>query len=204
MRAVNLLPEDTSSRKIANPGALPIAGAAATLVAVGAVFALAHSESGTVATRQARVDELKQQLASVPTPRTAGSTAGAAILGSRDSRTAAVQAALKSRVPWDVLLRQVAQILPDGTWLDGMQLAAPVTGATAAAAAADPTAPATSGITITGYTTDAAQVAIIMQRLAALPSLADIKLQPSAKARIGDKSYFKFGIGANVATGGPS
>ena len=63
MRAVNLLPENTSSRRIGRPSGVAVAGAAATLAAVGAVVVLSHGESVTVASRQARVDDLQLQLA---------------------------------------------------------------------------------------------------------------------------------------------
>ena len=110
MRAVNLLPENTSSRRIGRPSGVAVAGAAATLAAVVAVVVLSHGESVTVASRQARVDELQLQLARVPVPKTATNASGATILTSRDSRTAAVEAALNGRVPWDILLGQVARV----------------------------------------------------------------------------------------------
>ncbi len=203
MRAVNLLPEDTKSRRLGMPGAVPVAGAAATLAAVGVIMALAHVESGTVASRQARVDDLQQQLSRVPTQMSATSTAGSAILTSHDSRTAAVEAALKARVPWDTVLRQLALILPEGTWLDGLQLAAPgASVAGAPAAAPDPAATPTSGVVITGYTASAASLALVLQRISAVPSLTSVKLQPSQVTTLGKKSLFKFAIGANIATGG--
>jgi Tfp pilus assembly protein PilN len=204
MRAVNLLPENTSSRRIGMPSGMAVAGAAATVAAVGAVVVLAHGESVTVASRQAHVDDLQQQLARVPAPKTATNASGAAILTSRDSRTAAVEAALNGRVPWDVLLNQVARVLPDGTWLDSMQLAAPGASTTpgVAPAAATPGTPSASGIVITGYTANAASLALVLQRLTAVPSLTDVKLQPSQISVVGKKTMFKFAIGANVAGGG--
>ena len=190
MRAVNLLPENTSSRRIGRPSGVAVAGAAATLAAVGAVVVLSH--------------DLQLQLARVPVPKTATNASGATILTSRDSRTAAVEAALNGRVPWDILLGQVARVLPDGTWLDSMQLAAPGASTTpgVAPAAATPGTPTPSGIVITGYTANAASLALVLQRLTAVPSLTDVKLQPSQSSVLGNKTLFKFAIGANVAGGG--
>ena len=203
MRAVNLLPENTSSRRIGRPSGVAVAGAAATLAAVGAVVVLSHGESVTVSSRQARVDDLQQQLARVPVPKTATNASGATILTSRDSRTAAVEAALTGRVPWDILLGQVARVLPEGTWLDSMQLAAPGASTTPGVApvAATPGTPTPSGIVITGYTANAASLALVLQRLTAVPSLTDVKLQPSQTSVLGQKTFFKFAIGANVAGG---
>ena len=132
-------PRTPSSRRIGRPSGVAVAGAAATLAAVGAVVVLSHGESVTVASRQARADDLQQQLARVPVPKTATNASGATILTSRDSRTAAVEAALDGRVPWDVLLGQVARVLPEGTWLDSMTLAAPGASTTPGVAPAAPT-----------------------------------------------------------------
>lgn len=204
MRAVNLLPEDTKPRSIGKPNGVVVAGAAATLVAAGAVVVLAQAESGTVASRQARVYDLQGQLARVHTPKTATSASGAAVLTSQVSRTAAVEAAIKARVPWDVVLRQVALVLPEGTWLDSVQLAAPGASTTPGVAptVATPGTPTPSGVVITGYTASAATLAVVLQRLSAVPSLTDVKLQPSQVAVVGKKTLFKFSIGANIAGGG--
>lgn len=200
MRAVNLLPEESKSYRTGIPGAIPVAGAAAALVAVGVVAVLAHVESGAVASKQARLNDLQQQLSRVQTPRSAGSAAGAALLTSRGARVAAVEAALKGRVPWDTVMRQVALVLPEDTWLDGLQLAPPAD-ASAVATAAVPTAPA-SGVTITGYTASPASLARVLQRLSVVTSLTDVKLVTSQSVTFGKKIVFQFSIGANIATQG--
>jgi Tfp pilus assembly protein PilN len=200
MRAVNLLPEDTSSRRLGKGSVVPIAGTAAALVAIGAVGAFAHVESGTIADRQARLNDLQQQLALVKAkPTQSASTAGAALLTSRDARVAALNSALTNRVPWEVVLRQLAAVLPADTWLDSLSMTTP-TSATPADTAATPGAPAASGVTLTGFTTSPETLARVLQRLSVIPSLSDIKLMSSQRATVGKRNPYQFSISANITT----
>jgi hypothetical protein len=179
-----------------------LAGTAAALLAIGAVAALAHVESGTVADRQAQLSELQRQLALVqakPTP--SASTAGAALLTSRDARVAALNSALTGRVPWELVLRQLAAVLPEDTWFDSLVMNAP-TAATAAAAVATPGVPPASGVTLTGYTSSPETLARVLQRLTVVTSLSDVKLTTSQRTAVGKKNPFKFTITANIATSG--
>jgi Tfp pilus assembly protein PilN len=203
MRAVNLLPEETSSRRrLGKPGVVPIAGTAAALLAIGTIAALAHVESGTVADKQARLDDLQQQLALVQAkPTRKASTATVTLLTSRDARIAALNSALTGRVPWELVLRQLAAVLPEDTWFDSLLMNAPVA-ATPADPAATPGTPATSGVTLTGYTTSPATLARVLQRLSVVTSLSDVKLTSSQRAVVGKKNLYQFTIGANIALSG--
>jgi Tfp pilus assembly protein PilN len=203
MRAVNLLPEDSNSSRFSKPGTVPIVGTAAALLAIGAVAALAHVESGTVADKQARVNDLQQQLSQVQTPAPTAGTAGAVLLTSRDGRIAALNAALTGRVPWESVLRQLAAVLPDDTWFDSLAMTSP---SAAAPAGTPPAAGAavSSGVTLTGYTASPESLARVLQRLGVVPSLSDVKLTTSQRATVGKKEMFQFTITANIATGGAS
>ena len=134
MRAVNLLPEDTNASRFGKPGTVPIAGTAAALLAIGAVAALAHVESGSVSDKQARLNDLQQQLSQVQKPAATAGKAGAVLLTSRDGRIAALNSALTGRVPWETVLHQLAAVLPDDTWFDSLAMNSP----TAAVAGAAP------------------------------------------------------------------
>jgi Tfp pilus assembly protein PilN len=208
MRAVNLLPEDTSARRVGRPGMIPVAGAGAALLAVGAVVALAHVQSGKISDNQARLDSLTQQLAGAQTPSNSASTAGAALLTSRDARLAALTSALTGRVPWDVVMRQLAAVLPADTWLDNLSMNAPGLGDPAGAAPAAATgataAATTTGVTISGYTASPESLARVIQRLSIVPSLTDVKLASSqvTPPGTGTKESFQFTINANIATPG--
>jgi Tfp pilus assembly protein PilN len=204
MRAVNLLPEDTNARRIGKPGLVPVVGTAATLAAIGLVVGLAHVESGTVSSKQARLDSLKQQLASVQAPTQTASNAGAALLSSRDARMGALNSALAARIPWDVVLHQLGAVMPADTWLDSLQMTSPTaaTAAGAPAAAVAPGAPVATGVTITGYTPTPESLARVLQRLGVITSLVDLKLTSSTRTTIGNKDVFQFSISANIATPG--
>jgi Tfp pilus assembly protein PilN len=201
MRAVNLLPEGTNARRVGMPGVVPIAGTAAAIVAVGVVAALAHVESGAVATKQGQLNDLQRQLALVQaTPTPSAGTAGVALLTSRDARIAALNSALTGRVPWELVLRQVAAVLPADTWFDSLLMNAP--NAATAAAAAVPGAAAASGVTLTGYTTSPETLARVLQRLSVVTSLTDVKLTTSQRIAFGKKNPYQFTITANIATSG--
>src|SRR5690348_13861239 len=154
MRAVNLLPEDTTARRIPKNAVVPAAGAFAALIAAGAVGVIAHSESGSVASKQRNLDELKAQLSRVQASKPSANATTAALLSSRDARLAALDTVLKARVPWQTMLRQLAVVLPSDTWLDSLNLTSPLSTDPAAtpAAPADPTAAqaAPTDVVITG------------------------------------------------------
>jgi Tfp pilus assembly protein PilN len=201
MRAVNLLPEDSNSSRFGKPGTVPIAGTAAALLAIGVVAGLAHVESGTVASKQARLADLQQQLSQVQTPTPTAGTAGAVLLTSRDGRIAALNTALTGRVPWETVLHQVAAVLPEDTWFDSLAMNSP----TAAAPAGTPPAvgaAATSGVTLTGYTASPDSLARVLQRLSVVTSLTDVKLTTSQRTTVGKKDMFQFTITANISTSG--
>lgn len=209
MRAVNLLPEETNARRIPKNAVVPAAGAAAALIAAGAVGFIAHSESSSVASKQRNLDELKVQLSHVQASVPSTNAATAALLSSRDARLTALDAVLKSRVPWQTMLRQISLVLPADTWLDGLTLNAPLTGDAAAAAASAPTgataaAPAPTDVVITGYTSSAAALARVLQRLSVVPSLSDVTLTTSQAVQRGKKTVFQFSISAALATPGGS
>jgi Tfp pilus assembly protein PilN len=202
MRAVNLLPEDTKARRVPKSAVAPVAGAAAALVAVGMVGALAHVEGGKVASKQQRLDDLNLKLSQLQSSPSAGNPSAAALLASRDARITALNSALSGRVSWDVVLRQLALVLPADTWLDSLQMNAPGLAAATATAPAAATGTIESGVTITGYTTTADNLARVLQRLSVVPSLTDVKLTTSQSVQRGRKAIFQFTIGANIATPG--
>jgi Tfp pilus assembly protein PilN len=204
MRAVNLLPVQSSTR-LPKSTVMPLAGAAAAVVAAGIVGTLAHAESAKVAKEQRQLDNLKAQLSNLPS---AKATAGTEtpLIASRASRYAAVQAALSGRVAWDTVLRQIALVLPSDTWLDGLQLSAPTTGDPTATAATttSPTATASTAteVVITGFTSSPAGLARVIQRLSVVPSLTDVALGSAQAQMRGSKRVFQFTINANIATAG--
>jgi Tfp pilus assembly protein PilN len=212
MRAVNLLPEESATR-LPKTAVLPLAGAAAAVLAAGVVGTLAHSESGNVARESKQLDDLKLQLSKTHAAKqTTGTTS--ALLASRGSRVAAVEAALSGRVAWDLVLRQIALVLPEDTWLDGLQLTSPTSPDAAATASTSTTtssttstsattsATAPTGVVINGYTKSADGLARVIQRLSVVPSLSDVTLTTAQATQRGSKRVFQFTINANIATKG--
>lgn len=204
MRAVNLLPVQSSTR-LPKSTVMPLAGAAAAVVAAGIVGTLAHAESAKVAKEQRQLDNLKAQLSNLPSAKASAGTE-TSLIASRASRYAAVQAALSGRVAWDTVLRQIALVLPSDTWLDGLQLSAPTAGDPTATAATTTSSTATAStateVVITGFTSSPAGLARVIQRLSVVPSLTDVALGSAQAQMRGSKRVFQFTINANIATAG--
>ncbi len=204
MRAVNLLPVQSSTR-LPKSTVMPLAGAAAAVVAAGIVGTLAHDESAKVAKEQRQLDNLKAQLSNMPSAKASAGTE-TSLIASRASRYAAVQAALSGRVAWDTVLRQIALVLPSDTWLDGLQLSAPTAGDPTATAATTTSSTATAStateVVITGFTSSPAGLARVIQRLSVVPSLTDVALGSAQAQMRGSKRVFQFTINANIATAG--
>jgi Tfp pilus assembly protein PilN len=182
MRAVNLLPRDLE-RDSSFGGRTPylvVAGGIA-LVTVSAVIVF-MSASGTVSDQQAQLESVEAAITRLPASREPALESGA-IAQERTDRVAALAAALTTRVPLDRLLRELALVLPEDAWLTSLTASAP---ASPAPGAAPPgTAPGAStvapSVTIEGATYSHESVARVLARLAALPTLTDVRLTESSR-----------------------
>ena len=198
MRAINLLPRGLERDRGAG-GRAPLFVAAGGIAAVtaGAVV-LFMSASGSIADQRAELDSVEAAIARIPS---AGQSAVApsAIAQERADRVAALSAALTTRVPLDRLLRELAFVIPEDAWLTGLTASAPV-GAEGTTPPGTP-APAPSavqGVTIQGATYSHTSVARVLARLAAIPSLADVRL--TATARVDPSAEQSDGTKAKAAT----
>lgn len=214
MRAVNLLPRDVE-RQGADAGRTPILVAGGGIAAVtAAAVVLFISASGSVSDQRSQLESVEAAIA--PLPGTGQpAVAPSAIAQERTDRVAALAAALSTRVPVDRLLRELAYVLPEDAWLTGLTASAPATTAPtgAPAGSATPTATATPGVTIQGATYSHQSVARVLARLAALPTLADVRLTASARVEAAasegeskkagkQKPVVTFTITASVRSGG--
>ena len=179
MRAVNLLPRDLDSQR-SEGGRLPLfvgAGGAAAVTAAAVVLFM--GASGSVSDQRAQLDSVEAAIAAIPTqgqPTVAPGT----IAQERTDRITALAAALTTRVPVDRLLRELAYVLPEDAWLTGLSASAPA-GADAAAPPGSAVPGATAaGINIQGATYSHQSVARVLARLAALPTLTNVRLTASA------------------------
>ncbi|MEP6893151.1 MAG: pilus assembly protein PilM, partial [Gaiellaceae bacterium] len=219
IRSVNLMPGDlakVSRRKQLRlaPVLLPLA-AVVPLAAAGFLFLQAH---GKVSDRQSQLATLNAEFASLPAPKLP--QIDSALQGLQAQRATAVAQVLGARTSWDSMLTDFARVLPANVWLTSLSaktsrpLTTPIVvagapGTTPATPTAATPAPAAAvgptGVTINGYTYAQPDVAKLLARLSALPSLQNVQLQGSTVAEIGGRNVVQFTILADVReTGGAS
>ena len=207
MRSVDLTPRDIvrkkgGSRKSLAPVLIPVA-AAVPLVALGFLFSQAHSK---VSDRQTQLSSLQSTLAALPQPK--GPQIDVSLRGAQAARASAVAQVLGGRTSWDGMLRDLSRVLPENVWLTDLKAAAaipaaavPVTPLPAGTSAvAPPVAP--TGVTIVGHTYSQPDVAVLLARLGALPSLANVQLQQASIDTIGSKTVVQFTILADLRGAG--
>jgi Tfp pilus assembly protein PilN len=189
MRAVNLLPRDLE-RDSSPGGRAPYfvvgGGVAAVTVFAGVLF---MSASGTVSDQRSQLESVESAITSLPAP-TQPAVASGAIAQERTDRVAALAAALSTRTPVDRLLRELAFVLPEDAWLTGLTASAPVSASPAGTppGTAPSAAGAAPGVTIEGATYSHESVARVLARLAALPTLSDVRLTASSRVNRGPES----------------
>ena len=218
IRTVNLMPGDLakiSTRKPLRlgPVLLPIA-AVIPLAAVGFLFLQAH---GKVSDRQSQLTTLNAQYAALPVPKVP--QIDTALRGLQAQRATAVAQVLGARTAWDSMLTDFARVLPANVWLTSLSaktsrpLTTPIavaaapgtTGAAPVAAPAPTAAVSPTGVTINGYTYAQPDVAALLARLSALPSLQNVQLQGSTVTQVGKRDIVQFTILADLReTGGAS
>jgi Tfp pilus assembly protein PilN len=214
MRAVNLLPREVkrSRTRLSTVGQLAIVS---PLVVVGLITAGFLLASAKVNDRQATLQALQAELASLPAPPPTPEVNSELAL-QRDQRVAALSSALQSRLAWDRILRQISAVLPGDVWLTALssQQSSPppaptpstttstTTTTTTTATPAAPVPPPTAGLlNITGYTYSQEGVARLLSRLAVVPALEDVQLVSSTQALVSTRPVVSFSIKAAVRTG---
>ena len=214
MRAVNLLPREVkrSRTRLSAVGQLAIVS---PLVVVGLITAGFLLASAKVNDRQATLQALQAELASLPAPPPTPEVNSELAL-QRDQRVAALSSALQSRLAWDRILRQISAVLPGDVWLTALssQQSSPppaptpstttstTTTTTTTATPAAPVPPPTAGLlNITGYTYSQEGVARLLSRLAVVPALEDVQLVSSTQALVSTRPVVSFSIKAAVRTG---
>jgi Tfp pilus assembly protein PilN len=177
MRSVNLLPRDVQQAG-SDGGRTPllvVGGGLAAVTAASVVMFL--SVSGAVADQRAQLDAVEAAIARIPrkeSPVVAPET----IAQERSERTAAFSAALATRVPVDRLLRELAYVLPEDAWLTALSATVPTS---TAGVPATPSSSTVQDVSIIGATYSHSSVARVLSRLAAVPSLDDVRLTGSAR-----------------------
>jgi Tfp pilus assembly protein PilN len=208
MEAVNLLPlyarpghrwaavgKDLPTRRVLAVGGA-VAGAAA--IALGGAFVYERSV----------VNDKQDTLASVQTQLSVAQAKAEplrAVQSESESKLGTVRAISVRRVLWESVLRDLARVLPSNVQLQSLQvqsptpLAAAVGGGSASASTSASTA-AFSGFTVVGSASSQKRVALVLDRLAALPWLSGVTLQSSTRGSagsLGSKEADQFTISAN-------
>jgi Tfp pilus assembly protein PilN len=217
MRAVNLLPRDEPKRRRKRL-TLGVQLALVSPFVVGSLLAAGYLlESSKVDDQKATLKALQDELAALP-PRQEVPHTNAQLALQHDQRVAALASALRGRIAWDRVLREISSVLPEDVWLTTLaaqspQAPAPVAPPPAPATTtsesdggttttpAPPATPApssTAPLSLAGYTYSQEGVARFLSRLAVIPELQDVKLVKSSQAEVAGRNVFQFSIQADV------
>lgn len=189
MKAVNLLPQ--AHRSGPRPGA-HTGGAYIVLgvLAVVLVMALAYTLTANQAnSRKSQTAAVKQE-ADRAEARSTQLGAFGSFASIKATRTASVKQLASGRFDWERFLRELGSVLPQGSWLQGVN--ASVTGDVASAGGSSPstpapgtaasaTAPKLPAAQLTGCTPRQRDVADLMVRLRKLYLVSDVTLKSSER-----------------------
>jgi Tfp pilus assembly protein PilN len=204
MRAFNLLPREESREARGRPGLVPALVALLGLVVVAGLGSGYLFFSGQAADKQAEKDDLRVQLADldVPAEEPEPDDGGAELATEAEARTAALAAALSSRVTWDRILREVSLVVPEDVWVE--QITAGSGAAAAGSGTATPEATGSGGtaLMVRGSAESQEAVARYLARLAVIPELSQVQLQVSERQLQETGVSYAYTILATVASGG--
>jgi Tfp pilus assembly protein PilN len=195
MEAVNLLPayarpghrwaavgRDVSPHRVLTAGA-----AVACVAVVGLGLGYVHARSVTT--------DRRATLADVQTEVAAADAKAAPLRAAQSMVAARIPAATtvtSRRIVWESLLADLSRVLPRRVHLQSLSMQsptpmAPVASAPATTQGAPTPAPAAGGapFTVTGVATSHVRVALVLDRLAALPWLSNVTLVSSANSAAG-------------------
>jgi Tfp pilus assembly protein PilN len=186
VRAVNLLPQD-ERRKGLDEGArtpLLLAAGGVALVTIAATFFASMASVSASGTRS-DVDSVEAAISALPTPPEQAVSQNV-LIQERSDRVSALAQALTGRVSFDRLFRQLSYVFPEDAWLTQLDATAPEAPVPAGAVAA-PAAESTD-LTIQGGTWSHEKVAVVLARLASVPSLSNVRLTASTRVEPGQSA----------------
>jgi Tfp pilus assembly protein PilN len=193
VRAVNLLPREEAKRSFEAKRGVVFGAVGGTALATAVLASMTMSAGGTVSSKQAELDSLRAQIASIPVAPIKDTSEEDALAADKGARVGALSAALSGRVAWDRVLRQVSLVLPEDVWLTNLSAAAP---------GASPAGTAGTGFTLTGSTYSHSGVARFLSRLSVLPDLENVRLQSSQSQLLNERELVQFTILADVRAPG--
>lgn len=193
MRAVNLLPSGSESRKsFRSEDPAVVVGSALGVVVLIALFAGFMNVHSKVNAEQKKLTSVRTQLAQLALTRkepvaekpvvTTPIVPIPAVTSEEQPRLAAITSAMSTRIAWDRILREFSLVLPSDVTLSALTLTAPAAPTTTAVPAG---AAAAQGLSISGSAFSHDGVARLLSRLMLIPDLTDVTLSNSAAAGAG-------------------
>ena len=180
MKAVNLIP---SEQRRATPSGERAGGAYVVLGVLGVLLVMAVLyvlTANGVNENRTKAQEASQK-ADALEARAAQLASYTDFTSIKDQRLAAVMAAARTRFDWERLMREVAHVMPRGSWLYTTQASVagdPDSISAAAGATAAPTGPSA---TFVGCTPEQSEVAKILVRLRQMHRVTDVTLKESVR-----------------------
>jgi Tfp pilus assembly protein PilN len=183
MRPVNLIPQDQRRRtpsEGSGKGAHVLLGGLAVLLAMAVFYVLT---ANSVTERQSEASQARAEADRLEAKATQ-KTSFSDFEQIAQTRVASVAEVAATRFDWERFMRELALVIPGGTWL--RSAGAGVTGgggdgASAATTAPGPTTAAGPSATLTGCTARHSDVARMMVRLRQLHRVTDVELTSSTK-----------------------
>jgi Fimbrial assembly protein (PilN) len=186
MRAVNLLPSESTPGRAARGAPKPavLAAAVAGVVVVAAIGGGNLLQASRVASAQKSLNTAKLQLAATPLPPAAPKVTPPppAVAEQMQPRLQAVSSALSTRIAWDRILREFSLILPPDIQLSSLSLTTPTPGGTS------------TGLSLNGVTFSYDDVARLLSRMALIPDLSGVTLGSTTVSQ----KVVTFTVSANV------
>jgi Tfp pilus assembly protein PilN len=175
MRAVNLLPKEIQRASAQKPVGPVLIGAVALLLCGAVLYKSRADNDAKIAQREADIAAIVK----VPAKHLPNVTEGQRAAAAQEApRITAIDSALKNRVPWDNVLRQVSLVVPEDVTLQTLALSAPVAAdSTSVRSASNKDA----GVTLVGSSYSQDGVARFLARLEVVPALANVQLTQSAQ-----------------------
>jgi Tfp pilus assembly protein PilN len=174
MRAVNLLPRRTSSPSLGLDRTLLVVASAITIVVAAVLAGSFFLEKAHAATARQQLAAAKTALAQAQSKQTTAHSSSArlqvpAVLSQQQPWHLALDAALSTRVSWDVLLSQMEYVVPGNVTVTTLSFGS-------AGAASGPTA----AVTLGGSAYSLHDVAVFVSMLSRIPMLSQVTLVSSA------------------------
>jgi Tfp pilus assembly protein PilN len=207
MRAVNLLPSGSESRKSFRSGdpAVVIGSALGVIVllALAGGFMNVHSKVNAeqrkltaARTELARLSLTKKDPVIAKPVVTKPIVPIPAVTSEEQPRMTAIAGAMSTRIAWDRILREFSLVLPTDVSITSITLTAP---AAAVATTGAPVGAPSQGLSITGSAFSHDGVARLLSRLMLIPDLTNVTLANSTASASGTgSSGVQFGISAGV------